>query len=195
MVRVYIAEISDAGYGHRHQSEQVRLLLNRALQKEHPGIRTPVLIERDENGKPFLPEHPGIFVNLSHSGSYLACAVGERPVGVDVEERKSRRNVEQLARKFHPLESELVLQAGEEERNKLFYDIWVLKESFMKATGRGLRISLDSFCCLPGQDRVEQDWSETVYYCRSFELEGCSLAACSEEKDFAREICRLELEN
>ena len=49
------------------------------------------LCERDmqyiegEHGKPAFANHPQLHFNLSHSNSLVACAMGDKPVGVDVQ--------------------------------------------------------------------------------------------------------------
>lgn len=40
-------------------------------------------------GKPYLPDYPHAHFNISHSGQYVACAVCERPVGLDIQVIKS----------------------------------------------------------------------------------------------------------
>ena len=41
--------------------------------------------EVGEHGKPSLKEHPELHFNLSHSDTLVACALGQCPVGVDVQ--------------------------------------------------------------------------------------------------------------
>ena len=80
MVRVYLAEIPEKEIKPKAQSEWAHRLFETALQREYPSISSPILLQKDEKGKPFLPEYPGIYMNLSHSGRYAACAIGEKPV-------------------------------------------------------------------------------------------------------------------
>lgn len=190
MVRVYIMEIPDAEERAGQQSKWAHRLLDMALEREYPNLCGPFLLERDERGKPFLAKYPKIQINISHSGPYAACAIGEKPVGVDVERWRNRRAQERVVGKFHPLEQEAYRAAGEDEREELFHRLWVLKESFMKAEGSGLRIPLDSFyiegiCGETG--RVEQSRNDRNYYYRVYSMEGraASLAVCSEEASFA----------
>ena len=79
-------------------------------------------------------------------------------------------------------------EAKEEDKIKLFYDIWVRKESFLKAVGTGLLLPLDSFLAA---DCVIQDVREKEYFIRQYRMEeGCSLAVCAAEASFAAEVFR-----
>lgn len=98
-----------------------------------------VSIARDEFGKPFL-EGREMFFNISHSGDLLAAAVSKKPVGVDIERMRPVRDG--MYRKVvQPPEQPLIGQ----DRVRDFIRLWTLKESFTKAEGRGLRISLGAY--------------------------------------------------
>lgn len=196
MIHVYVSGLPEGRSGTQEQSEQARRLLDRALQKEYPFVCAPVRVEKDELGKPYLPELPELFVSFTHSGPYVACAFGEKPVGVDLEMWKNRRNLKRVVDKFHPLEREAYEGAPEDKKEEIFYTLWVQKESFVKALGCGLRLPLDSFGMIPGEGEVRQRLREETYYYRSYLLEGesgCSLAVCSEDKEIPKAAVWLEL--
>lgn len=216
MVRVYLAEIKEYGEnqgmpkerekrennpGRRQerQSAAAHCLLFKALEKEFPGQAGTFCLEKDERGKPYLSGHEEIYISISHSGGLAACAVADSPVGVDLEERKERPGQARILRKFHVGEREWLEVQPEKEQTEAFYDLWVRKESFLKAAGEGLRLRLDSFCTAgsrPGERQnlydgraalVAQTLYPETYYIRQYALDGgeYSLAACSQEKDFA----------
>ncbi|MCD8013104.1 MAG: 4'-phosphopantetheinyl transferase superfamily protein [Lachnospiraceae bacterium] len=116
------------------------------------GLRTYALREAEvrvckgEYGKPYFPDFPEIHFNLSHSGNIALAVFADREVGCDIEYRK--RTNEALARRFFcRKEADWMLAApGEKEKEERFYRIWTLKESFLKATGQGLHLPLNSFC-------------------------------------------------
>ncbi len=198
MVRVYIGQFPDTADETRQQSKWVRRLLELALEREYPKLRGPFLLDRDNKGKPFLSEYPDIQINLSHSGCYAACAIGEKPVGIDVECWKSRKAQERIVKKFHLLEQKAYEAAEEGERNRRFHELWVAKESFLKAEGTGLGIPLDSFYIEgidEGAGRVVQSRNNRSYYYRLCRMAGrkASLAVCSEEASFAEEPVWVEL--
>lgn len=187
MVHVYAARLPLGETGHQEQSRQARRLLETALQQVYPGVVAPLRVEKDELGRPCLPEYPQIFISFSHSGPYVACAFGEKPVGVDLEVWKTRRNLERVVEKLHPLEQKAYGEALDSEKEALFFAFWVQKESFLKALGCGLRRPLSCCALLPGEEKVRQEEREEAYYYRLYSWEEeprFSLAVCSEEKEF-----------
>ena len=95
-------------------------------------------------GKPYLPDLPDFHFNWSHAGEYVMLAVSDREVGCDVEEI---RPIELKLPRFalEPREYEQVAACEGAERDELFFRYWVLKESYMKATGEGLGVGTTSF--------------------------------------------------
>lgn len=99
---------------------------------------------RGEKGKPFVAEREDVFFNISHSGVYVVCAVSDGEIGVDIEKR-SKARMEVAGRFFHAREVRELEVASGVEQDKLFYDYWSVKESFLKYTGTGLTRPLNSF--------------------------------------------------
>lgn len=101
-----------------------------------------------KHGKPFFPAYPEFHFNLSHSGTQVLCAVAVTEVGCDVE--KITAYNDRLAKRFfHPQEyAALCALSTADEQAELFYRLWTLKESFLKATGRGLSLPLNDFSVL-----------------------------------------------
>ncbi len=143
-------------------------LLNRMLQKEYPDMATPVLIGYgNQNGKPFLVEHKDIYFNLSHSGDYVVCAIHNKEVGIDIEQL-GRMKEKTANRFFHDDERKELDNCKEvSEKQKRLLTYWTLKESYMKATGMGLKIPLNSFVVKIVQTKDNQ--------MATFEKEGKSL--------------------
>ena len=88
-------------------------------------------ISHDEKGKPFCKNLP-FSVSLSHSGAYIAVAVGKSAVGVDVE-RKRKISLAVSRRWFRPEEHEFLTSLPEEERARAFFRFWTLKEAALLA--------------------------------------------------------------
>lgn len=103
-----------------------------------------IKIARGEYGKPELIYPKGCFFNISHSGDYVVCAVSDKPVGIDIQE-KSRDCIDIAQRYFAPDEYKYIINLPEDLRLGAFYEIWSLKESYIKALGMGLHKSLGSF--------------------------------------------------
>lgn len=92
-----------------------------------------------ENGKPLAD---GLFFNVSHSGNYVVGVVSDCEVGCDIE-KVSRAPMKVAQHYFSPAESEYI--NSEPDKDRAFFTIWTLKESYMKMTGQGLSLALDSF--------------------------------------------------
>lgn len=99
-----------------------------------------------EHGKPMLPKEMGLYFNLSHSGDYVLCAVSDKETGADIQ-RHGKYQDRLAERFFHPEELAYLKEA--EDQKKRFYDLWCLKESCIKCTGRGLSTGLERFSVVP----------------------------------------------
>ena len=118
-----------------------------------------------EHGKPFalVDGAPApISFNISHSGAHglIAYAPAGR-LGVDIEERVSRRDFDLLGEAvFGPAESaELALTTGYAKIH-LFFRLWTIKEALMKAHGAGFQLDPSSFETPPAMLR---GMDEAVY--------------------------------
>ncbi|RLB87315.1 MAG: phosphopantetheinyl transferase [Deltaproteobacteria bacterium] len=105
--------------------------------------------EKNSHGKPRLKSgitDLPLFFNLSHAGGLTACAVVlAHEIGIDVEDSTRKIDINLANRFFSKQESEVLGQTMEDEKKNLFFDFWTLKESYIKAKGRGLSIPLDKF--------------------------------------------------
>ena len=96
-------------------------------------------IAYNSQGKPYFLSNCEIFFNISHSSNYVACVIGNRPVGIDIE--KARKGRQNLAKRFFDVsEAEWIKECDSDER---FFRIWTLKEAYGKATGQGVLDILD----------------------------------------------------
>jgi 4'-phosphopantetheinyl transferase len=124
--------------------------LTRAALARHTGVEPAAMrFTRDRLGKPELvdPARTGLSFNISHTGELVLCGVSwAGSVGVDVERHDRTLNDLALARRFfapdEAAELEAVAAAG---RRRAFFELWTLKEAYVKACGRGLSMPLDHF--------------------------------------------------
>ncbi len=149
-----------------------------------------------ENGKPTLPDCPQQF-NLSHSGSIAMLAVSPLPVGCDTEQLLPGR-LRVAKRFFFAEEYETIMaQPTEAARDRMFCRLWTLKESFMKVTGLGMQLPLDSFRIRFDGDtvRVFQQVDDADYAFREYD---CGLpygfAVCTRGNAGFEEMRRIELQ-
>lgn len=163
------------------------ILLRTALERAGAGEGE---LSFGQNGKPHLPGG-GVEFNLSHSGRLAVCAVSGRPVGADVE--AFRHFDEKLLRRIcHERElANLRERAEPEEGDRVFTELWTLKESFMKYLGAGLLLPPREIFIERGDtlravcERFPDDARE-VYFTQ-YAVEGHALSVCSPYREFAAE--------
>jgi len=97
-----------------------------------------------EKGKPHIGNLTDVYFNISHSGHYVVCAVAATEVGIDVE-RVRKVNLRIAERFFSAPELHDLMVLDEESRKQDFITLWTIKESYLKAIGRGLTQHLNSF--------------------------------------------------
>ncbi|GIN69094.1 MULTISPECIES: 4'-phosphopantetheinyl transferase family protein [Bacillus] len=142
-------------------------------------------------GKPSAEGLPDFHFNISHSGSWIVCAAGDCPVGVDVEKIKPV-NFDIAERFFSPEEHRDLMAKSESERLSYFYHLWTMKESFVKQAGKGLSLPLDSFTVKLAEDGRVSLKTPPNYppcYIKTYELDpDYKMAVCSAAPDFPEEI-------
>lgn len=130
-------------------SKQItRAVLGQVLDCEPQSL----VFAQGPHGKPYLPDHPSLQFNLSHTKNTVVLAVAHsstlKSVGVDVEMPSPDRGSYRLAKRFFCADENAQLEACQPwERNGLecFNQFWTLKESFIKGMGTGLSTSLSKF--------------------------------------------------
>ncbi len=122
----------------------LRSVLAIYLQKEPQKLQ----FQQQKNGKPYL-EDDSIEFNLSHTDGLIACSVGSRRIGIDVEKVSAKGNGldwESLARRFLSEEETQYLFSQEPRYQKdCFFWIFTLKEAVVKAQGKGLSFPFQRF--------------------------------------------------
>lgn len=149
------------------------------------------------HGKPFIVGLPNFYYNLSHSGEWVVCATDRAPIGIDIEMVRPV-NIDLARLYFSTAEYRSLIGKTEPEKNRLFFDLWTLKESYIKAKGGGLTIPLDSFTIYSEQGRIRvlsQDGPEEVFFKR-YEL-GLSyrVSVCACNDDFSVGIALVDLDD
>ena len=94
--------------------------------------------------KPLLKSIDHFHFNCAHSGRWVVCAIDNAPVGIDVEKKKAV-DLDIAKRFFSTEEYDTLMNQDESERGNHFFLLWTLKESYLKAIGKGLHQSLSSF--------------------------------------------------
>lgn len=95
----------------------------------------------NENGKPYICDSRFQF-SISHSGNAVILAVAGYDVGCDVE-LIEKADIKVAKRFFTKNEYYDIISS--DNPDEMFYRIWTLKESYVKATGEGMKTPFNSF--------------------------------------------------
>lgn len=110
------------------------MLLRKLISKEFNSEN--ILIKNLPSGKPVaFADNKEIYVSISHSGDFVAAALCDNEVGIDLE----------VTREVKPDFIKKVLSADELEfvnesndKTMAFLKVWTAKEAYLKLTGEGL---------------------------------------------------------
>ena len=114
--------------------------LRRKMLSEATGLLAgEITFSESEEGKPRALNAAGWDFNVSHSGDYVAVAVGRGQVGVDLEQVRPVREMESIVeRYFHPDEAAAWRAVAPGLREEALFVLWSAREASMKCVGLGL---------------------------------------------------------
>ncbi len=172
-----------------NEADKKRSLLAELLIKketnEHTGIPVDkVRIGFNQYGKPYIPNTRNFKFNVSHSGSFVVIAVNKYSIGIDIEQIKEIDMA--IAKRFFTGNEYAFIESLEKSADRIdaFYQLWTLKESYIKATGKGLRIPLNSFEFLTKDEIIFRDKNnKSKYSFNSIKLDEYWMSFCYEEKN------------
>ncbi|MBR1592864.1 MAG: 4'-phosphopantetheinyl transferase superfamily protein [Ruminococcus sp.] len=129
----------------KEQHSHAHNLLRECLKKYGIEYDENTVINKNEMGKPSLANYPGIHYNISHADGIASCMIADGECGIDCEKiRPYRPNV--IKRAFSGEEKIMLENTPEKERNAMFFRLWTLKESYVKAIGTGISYPLNTVC-------------------------------------------------
>lgn len=151
-------------------------------------------------GKPLFKEYPQLHFSLSHSGDYAICSIGKTPIGNDIEGIKGGHL--KVADRFYTKKERdwMYEMNNEQEIEHRMFRIWTAKESFLKATGRGMSLSLLDFSILfglQGAIEVEQTLEESSFHGKEYrQIPGyCVSVCCYQGEEIAPEMQEINLKS
>lgn len=116
-------------------------------------------------------ENHTCYANVSHSGEYVAVAISDGPVGVDIEQYGTRYGKTKAKNSINPLAKKVLNEAeyakfqslltGEnqpenkepfENEKDFFLKIWTRKEAYAKWDGKGIAMNFSEIDALGGND-------------------------------------------
>ncbi|GLC31301.1 4'-phosphopantetheinyl transferase family protein [Clostridium omnivorum] len=151
-----------------------------------------ITFNKNDYGKPFLKDYPKFKFNISHSGDFLVCAFDDTEIGIDIEQINQIDYREIANSFFSESEVDYILDKDSNDALSRFYDIWTLKESYVKCCGLGVTMPLESFSiCINEHDNIgvvaNNHWKS--YSFKRFDIsEGYKMSVCSVNKEISEEI-------
>jgi 4'-phosphopantetheinyl transferase len=106
------------------------------------------IFEQNQYGKPAISDQNGRYrvkFNLAHTDGLVTLAITpEQDIGVDVEHTDRSISVSDIAdRYFSEQERSELSHLPDNRKSERFFELWTLKESYIKALGMGLSLPLD----------------------------------------------------
>lgn len=143
------------------------------------------IIRKDKYGKPYLPDYENIHFNISHCDDYVACAISNCPIGIDIERVGYISYA--MVKKILTINEQSYLNnfIDDYDYKYHFYQLWTLKESYLKCIGKGF---------LKNPKDVEFEYVSNSYRCKDTRIrvdqkeitDDCILSICYESQE---DIC------
>jgi 4'-phosphopantetheinyl transferase len=127
-----------------------RALVRSVLSRYAPIAPQDWRFDATTYGQPLIvnpePEAQSLAFNLTHTSDLVVLAVTrQRAIGVDTENITRGALLDVADRFFAPSECEHLWALPSEQHTTRFFELWTLKESYIKARGMGLSIPLHKF--------------------------------------------------
>jgi phosphopantetheinyl transferase len=118
----------------RHRGAFVaRRAFVRFVLARYTGVPPRLLrFARTPNGKPALADRRAVEFSASSSDGIVVCAVGRRPLGIDVERIRDDLDWRAIARRFFSEAERSSIERGGFPR---FFEAWTTREAIIKARG------------------------------------------------------------
>lgn len=145
-----------------------------------------IAFKYSEYGKPYLQEDLSFHFNISHTHEWIVCAVDQMPVGIDIE-CLLPRDISSIIRFFSKTEQDSFLLKEESQKLHYFYELWTLKESYIKKCGLGLSIPLNTFSINEKNNEfcLENQQNKDIFFKQYFIDEKYIMAVCANSNVFA----------
>jgi len=134
------------------------------------------LLQIDLNGRPYIDAN--IDFNISHSNNYVLCAISKTTkVGIDIEKITpiDFYNFDEVM-----TDKQINTIKNAQDALKTFFNYWTIKESVVKADGRGLEIPLLDIII----NTNTATYNQTVYHINNLNIDqnySCNLATKSSD--------------
>ncbi len=185
---IRLSELDEQELARYEQSGLTFLLcrseLKRTLAQESGLAASDIHFNYNEQGKPSCPQLPDLYFNISHSKDLLLIATHDRPIGVDIEKRRPRKESQlaAIAKKFMPEgQRSDFIQRGCPLNE--FYDCWCACEALIKMKGMSIWQAkhLPDYLYIDGAIHFTEEEARTSIQVQILNLTENDSAACAFE--------------
>nr|WP_179883870.1 4'-phosphopantetheinyl transferase superfamily protein [Bacillus cereus] len=166
------------------------LLIRSLICQKYKINNEEIRFKYNEYGKPFVENFSDFHFNLSHSGEWVVCTTANFNVGIDIE-KVSEIEALKLAKEFFSADEFYdISNMNSDEQINYFYDLWTLKESYIKTIGKGLYTQLNSFS-IKKESRALILYKNIPknFYFKQYNIDpNYKLSACATRDEFPQEI-------
>lgn len=166
------------------------LLIRSLICQKYKINNEEIRFKYNEYGKPFVENFSDFHFNLSHSGEWVVCTTANFNVGIDIE-KVSEIEALKLAKEFFSADEFYdISNMNSGEQINYFYDLWTLKESYIKTIGKGLYNPLNSFS-IKKESRALILYKNIPknFYFKQYNIDlNYKLSACATRDEFPQEI-------
>jgi len=145
-------------------------------------------------GKPYLVGINKYKFNISHSLDYVACAVADCEVGVDIQ-RLQKADILTAKHIFSAEEYGRFLKLPQSRRDKEFFKLWTIKESYLKAIGTGFFTEPKSFSAIKnfmGKYKLISQ-NNAVFFFKTYNIDNSyMLSVCSVKNSFCNKPAKVD---
>lgn len=149
-VTVYILDTSDSIYQNKQRNAKYSEMFKCFCVNAATGHKiNEIEFKKGDYGKPLLYRPYNKYLNISHTDGFSVCIVSDMNVGIDIE-KVEPIDLTIAKNYFAQAEYQYIMNGcNDQEQLNRFFEVWTLKECYIKMLGTGIYKALDSFSITP----------------------------------------------
>jgi 4'-phosphopantetheinyl transferase len=147
-----------------------------------------------KSGKPYMTSCPNFYFNISHTKEWVAVAVGDAELGIDIEKLRSYKPTVSK-RFFHNDEYSFLTTLPSHLQDVFFTRLWTSKESYVKCIGTGIANSFDKFAVtITNNDIITIKGNDYPVFFKHYMYDELFISVCSMSNIFPDYIVLLNID-
>ena len=170
-----------------------KIAIRYLLKKYFPNEYTLQPFSKAQAGKPYFASLPNWHFNISHTKRWVAIAISDQEVGIDVEGIRSYKK--EVAKRFFSSAEYLYLETVSlDKQDEIFTRLWTLKECYVKYTGTGISNNFSNFAISIKNEVIDIEGNEEPVFFKQYDYKGLFISICSVKNIFPKIINDLSFE-